>query len=261
VSARPAVRLVRDLAEWRAVRATLAAEGRTVGFAPTMGALHAGHAALFRRSAAENDVTVASVFVNPTQFNDAGDLAAYPRTLDADAALMTAAGVDICLVPGEAAIYPDGYRFRVTERGRSEAMEGRYRPGHFDGVLTVVLRLLLLVRPHRAYFGEKDWQQYRLVHDLAEAFHLGVAVVGCPTVREPDGLALSSRNVRLGPAARELAGRFARRLAGPGPVDEVRRDLEALGIEVQYVEEDDGRRLAAVVIAGVRLIDNVPLPE
>lgn len=252
-------RVVASLAEWRAIRGGLAAAGRVVGFVPTMGALHEGHASLFRRSAAENDVTVASVFVNPTQFNDPNDLRAYPRTPGADAALMAAAGVDYCLTPDRETVYPDGYRFRVTEQGLSGVMEGAHRPGHFDGVLTVVMRLFQMVRPARAYFGEKDYQQYRLVRDMAGAFHLEVEVIPCPTVREPDGLALSSRNVRLSPEARGLAGRFARRLAGGGPPDAIRRDLEALGIVVQYVEEHEGRRFAAVVVGGVRLIDNVPI--
>lgn len=252
-------RLVSSLAEWREIRMGLTARHRRVGFTPTMGALHAGHVSLFRRAAAENDVSVASVFVNATQFNDPADLAAYPRTLDADLAEMERARVHYCLAPDHDAIYPDHYRFRITERELSQVMEGAHRPGHFDGVLTVVMRLFQIVRPDRAYFGEKDWQQYCLVRDLAAAFHLGVAVVPCPTVREPDGLALSSRNRRLGPEARALAGRFARRLAAGGTVAEIRHDLEAMGIEVQYLEEREGRRFAAVVIGGVRLIDNLPV--
>jgi pantoate--beta-alanine ligase len=224
-----------------------------------MGALHAGHEALFRRAAAECDLAVASIFVNPAQFNDPADLAAYPRTLDADRALAEGAGIRYLFLPEHAAIYPDGYRYRVTEQTESRVLEGEHRPGHFDGVLTVVLRLLQIVRPHRAYFGEKDWQQYALVRDMAAAFFLEVAIVPCPIVRDPDGVALSSRNVRLSPEARALAARFAARLARGGPPPEIGRDLEALGIEVQYVAERDGRRLAAVVIGGVRLIDNVPL--
>jgi pantoate--beta-alanine ligase len=252
-------RLLRTVAEWRAVRAPLGQQGRSVGLVATMGALHAGHTSLCRRSVAENHLTVASVFVNPTQFNDPRDLAAYPRDLDRDLAALAAAGVDYCLAPDPAEIYADRYRFRVTERDVAAIMEGAFRPGHFDGVLTVVLRLFEIVRPTRAYFGEKDYQQYQLVRDMAAAFLLETEVVPCPTVREPDGLALSSRNVRLSPSARELAGRFARRLAGAGPAEAVRRDLEAMGIEVQYVEEHAGRRYAAVVVGGVRLIDNVAI--
>ncbi|MGE3616614.1 MAG: pantoate--beta-alanine ligase [Gemmatimonadales bacterium] len=251
--------MISSLAEWTAVRRRLDETGHPIGFVPTMGALHAGHASLFRRSAAECELTVASVFVNPSQFNDPADLAAYPRTLDADRELAEAAGVDYLIAPAPAEVYPDGYRYRVTETEMSRTLEGEFRPGHFDGVLTVVLRLLTLVRPDRAYFGEKDWQQYSLVRGMAEAFHLGIEIVPCPIVRDPDGVALSSRNVRLSPTARALAARFAARLAAGGPVADIRHELEALGIEVEYVREADGRRLAAVVIGGVRLIDNQPL--
>ena len=251
---------VSTVAEWRAIRRRMEAEGRTLGFVPTMGALHAGHLALFRRCVAENQATVASIFVNPAQFNDPRDLGAYPRTLDADRAVLEAAGVDYLFLPDERTVYPDAYRFRVTESALSRLLEGVHRPGHFDGVLTVLLRLFHIIRPTRAYFGEKDYQQYRLVREMAAAFFLDLDVVPCPTVREADGLALSSRNVRLSPAGRELAGRFARRLAEGGGADAIGHDLAALGITVQYVEELEGRRYAAVVIEGVRLIDNVPLP-
>jgi pantoate--beta-alanine ligase len=246
-------RVVTRLDEWLAIRAGLHPE-RTIGFVPTMGALHRGHASLLERSVRENAITVASIFVNPAQFNDASDLAAYPRTMEADRAVVEAAGVTYCLAPEHDAIYPDAYRYRVTETELTRIMEGAHRPGHFDGVLTVVLRLLSLVRATRAYFGEKDYQQYELVRGMAEAFFLGVDIVPCPTVREPDGLALSSRNVRLGEHDRALAGQFARRLAAGGAVEAVRRDLEGMGIRVEYVEERWGRRFAAVVLGGVRLI-------
>jgi len=253
------IETITTVERWRPVARQLRREDCSIGFVPTMGALHRGHAALLARSKAENAVTVASVFVNPAQFDDAGDLEAYPRTLDEDRALLANLRVDYLFAPDRGTIYPDDYRFRVTERDLSTVMEGAHRPGHFDGVLTVVLRLLEIIRPTRAYFGEKDYQQYLMVRDLASAFFLETEIVPCPTVREPDGLALSSRNVRLSADARALAGRFARRLAGAGPADEVKRDLEAMGVEVQYVEERLGRRFAAVVIGGVRLIDNVAL--
>jgi len=251
--------IVTTVEGWRSVRRRLEVERRSVGFVPTMGALHRGHAALIARSQSENPVTAVSIFVNPTQFNDAADLAAYPRTVEQDHAMLEELGVEFLVLPDRGTVYPDGYRFRVTESELSTILEGAHRPGHFDGVLTVVLRLLEIVRPTRAYFGEKDYQQYLLVRDLAAAFFLPTEIVPCPTVREPDGLALSSRNVRLSGPARELAGRFARRLAGRGPVDAVRRDLEGMGVDVQYVEERFGRRFAAVVIGGVRLIDNVAI--
>jgi pantoate--beta-alanine ligase len=247
-----------DLAEWRRLRDGLG--DATVGFVPTMGALHDGHVALIRRCAAENDVTVVSVFVNATQFNRTADLEAYPRTLVNDLRLADAAGADHVLAPDHAAIYPDGYRYRVTERETSVVLEGVHRPGHFDGVLTVVLKLFNLVRPRRAYFGEKDYQQYLLVRDMVEALLLPVTVVPCPTVRDADGLALSSRNVRLSPDARAQAALLPAILGSAPSPEQARQRLVEAGFEVEYVAEAWGRRLAAVVIDGVRLIDNLPLP-
>ena len=246
-----------DLALWRRLRDGLG--DATVGFVPTMGALHDGHLALIRRSAAENDLTVVSVFVNATQFNNPADLAGYPRTLDADCRLAAAAGADHVLAPDHASLYPDGYRYRVTEGEIAAVLEGAHRPGHFDGVLTVVLKLLNLVRPHRAYFGEKDYQQFLLVRGMVEALLLPVDIVPCPTVRDADGLALSSRNVRLSAAARSRAALLPAILADSRSAEEARRRLLEAGFEVDYVAEAWGRRLAAVVIDGVRLIDNLPL--
>lgn len=246
------------LDEWWPVREEWRSAGLSTGFVPTMGALHDGHLSLVRRSLSENDRTVVSILVNPTQFDDEGDLEAYPRDLERDAALLEQTGVDVLLAPGPDEMYADGYRYRVAETERSRTLEGAYRPGHFDGVLTVVLKLLHIVRPARAYFGEKDWQQLQLLRGMAEALFLDARIVGCPIVREPDGLAMSSRNVRLDPAERSLAGEFAATLRAGGPVDQVRSRLEALGIAVDYVEVEDGRLLAAVRIGDVRLIDNVP---
>ncbi len=246
-----------DLALWRRLRDGLG--DATVGLVPTMGALHDGHLALIRRSAEENDLTVVSVFVNATQFNSGADLEAYPRTLDADCRLAAAAGADHVLAPHHASIYPDGYRYRVTEGEIAAVLEGVRRPGHFDGVLTVVLKLLNLVRPHRAYFGEKDYQQYLLVRGMVEALLLPVDIVPCPTVRDADGLALSSRNVRLSPATRAQAAMLPAILAEAPSPEQARQRLVEAGFEVDYVAEAWGRRLAAVVIEGVRLIDNLPL--
>jgi pantoate--beta-alanine ligase len=251
------MRLIRHLDEWSSERDRLG--DATVGFVPTMGALHEGHLALIRRSADENDHTVVSIFVNATQFNDAGDLDAYPKQLERDLELAGAAGADLVLSPAHEDLYGDDYRYRVTETSLSLHMEGAHRPGHFDGVLTVVLKLLNLVRPHRAYFGEKDYQQLLLVKGMVDAFFLPVQIVGCPTVRADDGLALSSRNARLGPAARELAAEFPRLMAGGGSSQQVRQNLERAGFEVDYVVDSDGRRFGAVIVGGVRLIDNIAL--
>jgi pantoate--beta-alanine ligase len=247
-----------DLAEWRRVRSSL--DGR-VGFVPTMGALHRGHASLIERSIAECDHTVLSIYVNPTQFNNPLDLAHYPRTLESDLATARELGVDSVITPDYAALYPDDFRYRVEENDFSNHLCGAHRPGHFTGVLTVVMKLLNLVRPARAYFGEKDYQQYLLVRDMCEAFFLDVEIVPCPTHRETDGLAMSSRNALLDPPGRALAPTFARLLRRPDPDEAVARALESAGFAVDYVETRDGRRFGAVIVRSggreVRLIDNV----
>lgn len=249
-------RVYTSAAAWRAARGGAAPDGATVGFVPTMGALHAGHLSLLRRARSENEHVVLSVFVNPTQFDNTEDLARYPVNLEADLAL--AGGLaDSVLAPSAAELYPDGYAYRVVERDLSPRLEGRHRPGHFEGVLTVVLKLLSLVRPRRAYFGEKDWQQLQLVRGMARAFFLDTEIIACPIVRDPDGLALSSRNVRLSPAGRALALRFPQVLRDAPDPASAAAALRAAGIEVDYVEEAEGVRLGAVRVEGVRLIDNV----
>lgn len=238
----------------------------SVGFVPTMGALHAGHAALLARSRKENQHSVLSLFVNPTQFDRAEDLRTYPRTFEADLALAEEQGVDLVFAPEDPKLlYPDNYRTRVTESELSQVLCGKSRPGHFDGVLTVVLKLLQITQAHRAYFGEKDFQQLELVRQMADAFFLSTTIVPCPIVRDVDGLALSSRNVRLTPRGRNLAGQFAKILAdSTTPLEHVRQRLLNLGVEIDYLEDrtisSRARRFAAVHVDGVRLIDNVPLP-
>ena len=250
-----------DLSLWRAARLAGLRRGSTLGFVPTMGALHEGHVSLIRRSREENDRTLVSIFVNPSQFDDPNDLANYPRPLEDDLAMLDAEQTDFVLLPDQAQLYPDGYRYRVSETERSGTLEGAHRPGHFDGVLTVVLKLLQIAQADRAYFGEKDWQQLHLVRGLAEAFLLPTRIIGCPTVREADGLAISSRNRRLDPNDRERAAEFHRTLSSAATADGAARALERAGFTVDYVEDDASRRVGAVRIGGVRLIDNVPLGE
>ena len=246
-----------ELEAWKSFRAEL---GTTpVGFVPTMGALHPGHESLVRRSLEENLCTLVSIFLNPTQFDAAGDLAQYPNDTDADLAMLETMGVDAVLMPHYQDIYPDGFCYRVAESGLSEQFCGAQRPGHFDGVLTVVMRLLNLVRPARAYFGEKDYQQLQLVSGMVEAFFMDTKIVACPTVREPDGLAMSSRNARLDGPARALAPRLYRSLRQSTSPERTRALLEEEGFEVDYVADLGERRLAAVRLGEVRLIDNIPL--
>jgi pantoate--beta-alanine ligase len=248
------IEMIRNLEQWTSVRETLKGE---VGFVPTMGALHEGHASLLKRARAENDVVVLSIYVNPTQFSDPKDLEKYPNTLEADLELARRYGVDYVLVPNYAQIYPDGFRFKVTENKVSNELCGAHRPGHFDGVLTVVMKLFNLVRPVRAYFGEKDFQQLQLIRDMAAAFFMNLEVVGCPTVREADGLAMSSRNVNLDNLARKQAPLFKQVLSEETSAQAARSRLEKSGFVVDYVEDRDGRRFGAVKLGGVRLIDNV----
>jgi pantoate--beta-alanine ligase len=252
------MRVHSGLPAWRAARAGADFAGRRIGFVPTMGALHAGHRSLLERAAAENDRVVLSIFVNPTQFNDPADLQKYPRMPEADLALADGLATDV-LMPPAAGLYPDDYRFRVTEQALSRELEGAHRPGHFDGVLTVVLKLLNLVQPHRSYFGEKDWQQLQLVRDMAATFFLPGEIVACPTVREVDGLALSSRNRRLSHAGRIRAAQFSMVLRTAADAPAAVAALRAAGFEVDYVTDHEDRRLGAVRLEGIRLIDNVRL--
>jgi pantoate--beta-alanine ligase len=250
--------ICRTVAEWRQLRASPAWAGADIGFVPTMGALHHGHIELLKRARAESARVVLSIFVNPTQFNDPADLERYPRTWDADLALARPF-VDAIFFPSAAEMYPEGYRYRVTENDLSHRLEGAHRPGHFDGVLTVVLKLFNVVQPQRAYFGEKDGQQWQLVRGMVDAFFLPVTIVTCPTVRAADGLALSSRNARLSPAARAHAAAFPRILRSAASAEQAAAELAATGFEVDYVEDTWDVRLGAVRIDNVRLIDNVPL--
>ena len=252
------MRILKSIVEWQAARAAPEFVGRTIGFVPTMGALHAGHRALLERARAENDLVVLSIFVNPTQFNDPKDLTVYPRTLEADLAL-SGGLVDYVLTPPADELYVDDYHYRVTEKELSLRWEGAHRPGHFDGVLTVVLKLLNLVQANRAYFGEKDWQQLQLVRGMVRAFFMPVEIIPCSTERAADGLALSSRNARLSPGGRVQAASFSRILSGSPSAAAAIPLLEAAGFGVDYVADHKEIRLGAVRLEGVRLIDNVRL--
>ena len=224
-----------------------------------MGALHQGHLSLVQASKAADSATVVSIFVNPAQFDEKGDFDAYPDEKVKDLEQLECAGVDAVIMPDEKQVYTDGYRFRVTENSFSRRFCGAHRPGHFDGVLTVVMRLLNLVRPDNAYFGEKDYQQLQLIRDMTAAFFMPVNIVACATVREPDGLAMSSRNQRLGAGDRAKAALLYATLKRSGSSGEARRTLAGYGFDVDYVEDIPGRRLAAVRLGETRLIDNVEL--
>ena len=231
-----------------------------IGFVPTMGALHRGHASLVERCRRENDVVVVSIFVNPTQFNDPKDLERYPRTLERDLALLKDCGTDEVLAPTAAQMYPEGYRLRIIDAAAPQ-MESAFRPGFLDGVRTVVLKLLNLVRADRAYFGEKDYQQLLALRDMVREFSIPTDIIPCSTVRDASGLAESSRNALLSPAAKHKAAALYRILSTAADPAAARCMLESEGFTVDYAEERWGRRLAAVFLDGIRLIDNVAIPQ
>jgi len=274
--------------EWmKQVARQARAEGRSTGFVPTMGALHAGHLSLVRAALAESQPVIASIFVNPTQFGPSEDFQKYPRALEADSKKLEDAGVDYLFAPEPSEIYPPGFRTWVNVEGLSERLEGRVRHGHFRGVTTVVLKLLQIVQPQKSFFGRKDAQQARIIRQMARDLHLDSEIVVCPIVRETDGLAMSSRNAYLNPEERRAATILFRALDGArasishGERDALRLTaamretlrLEPLA-EPDYVELVDAETLEpvtrlrgvclaliAVRIGAVRLIDNLLIEE
>ncbi len=265
---------------------TQAGDGRPTGFVPTMGALHEGHLALVRHALNHGDLTVCSIFVNPTQFNDPEDLRKYPRTPERDLAMLAKAGCHVLFMPSVEEVYPSGVSAGQAEPfGHLEqVMEGGFRPGHFQGVAQVVARLLDMVKPQRLYMGQKDFQQTAIIAEMLRRMRSNIELVVAPTVREPDGLAMSSRNVRLSPEARRAAPAIfqalleARRLFpeldAPTICRNAMQDMENAGLQPEYFEIVDGNTLlpvkkphhADVVVActaawagGVRLIDNLIL--
>ena len=261
-------------------------KGLSVGLVPTMGALHAGHKSLVDRARKENDIVVVSVFVNPTQFNNAEDLRTYPRTEDADAAMLEKSGVDFVFMPTAEEVYPEPDT-RVFDLGPvAEVMEGAMRPGHFNGVAQIVSKLFAIVKPTRAYFGEKDFQQIAVIRRMVELEGFDIEIVDCPIVREEDGLALSSRNVRLSAEARAIAPNIRRLLVasldlkkqGYSPVEAARLTEDAInnvdGLETEYYQIVDAATMqpitewsqagargavgcVTVYCGGVRLIANI----
>lgn len=229
----------------------------SVGLVPTMGALHAGHLSLITASQNDNQATVVSVFVNPTQFDQAADLAQYPNTLQQDLMKLEEMGVDAVLQPSFNSIYPDNYTYQVSENTLSRQYCGAHRPGHFDGVLSVVMKLLNLVKPDRAYFGEKDYQQLLLIKGMVAAFFIPTEIIACPIVRESDGLAMSSRNLRLTPIQRKIAPMLYQTLIDDTTRDAKQERLCSLGFDVDYLSVLDDRLLAAASLGEIRLIDNV----
>jgi pantoate--beta-alanine ligase len=253
------VQIIKSQQNWKQLYKVGKYHEKQIGFVPTMGALHNGHASLIEKCASENEISVVSIFVNPTQFNDSSDLEKYPRTFESDLKMLEELKVDYLFFPNFNDIYPDNFTYQILENDLSKKLCGAFRPGHFDGVLTVVLKLLNIIKPNRTYFGEKDYQQYKLIDGMCKAFFIDTEIITCPTIREDDGLAMSSRNVLLNPNERNFASNFPLLLQTKIKSEEVKTELEKLGFKVDYIEDINGRRFGAVYVGKVRLIDNVKL--
>ena len=276
--------IVRSVAEMRHLSRAWKAAGAVVGVVPTMGALHDGHLSLARAAKAECDRVIVTIFINPRQFNNPADLLKYPRTEQTDAALLATVGVDAIFAPMADEVYPPGFASTVSVAGVAGPLEGALRPGHFDGVATVVTKLFGMTLADRGYFGQKDWQQLRVVNRLVRDLNLPVWIVGCETVREGDGLAMSSRNSRLTPQTRAVAPALYAAMqqaatairsgsAVPQALAACRAAVLAAGFDqVEYIELRDAasldpatrldhplRLLAAAWLADIRLIDNIPV--
>ncbi|MBR2457323.1 MAG: pantoate--beta-alanine ligase [Bacteroidaceae bacterium] len=281
------MKLIQTIQELRTELDALRKQGKSIGLVPTMGALHEGHASLVKRAVAENDVVVVSDFVNPTQFNDPNDLIKYPRTLDADCALLEKEGAHIVFAPSVEEVYPEPDTRTFSYAPLDTVMEGKYRPGHFNGVCQIVSKLFMMVEPDKAYFGEKDFQQLAIIREMVKQMEFPLQIVGCPIVREKDGLALSSRNARLSEEQRQQALNISKTLfkslewAAGHSVEETQQFVEkaiaeAEGLELEYFEIVDGVTLQKIstwedapyvvgcitVYCGeVRLIDNIKYKE
>ena len=277
------MKLVHTIQELRAELDIQRKAGKKIGFVPTMGALHEGHASLVRRAVAENEIVVVSVFVNPTQFNDKNDLLKYPRTLEADCELLEKEGTAYVFAPSVEEIYPEPDTRQFSYAPLDTVMEGKFRPGHFNGVCQVVSKLFMMVEPDVAYFGEKDFQQLAIIREMVKQMNFPLQIVGCPIVREADGLALSSRNARLSDEQRKQALEISQTLfksveyAASHTLEETQNFVEesiaaAEGLELEYFEIVDGMTLQKIaswedtdyvvgcitVFCGeVRLIDNI----
>lgn len=281
------MKLIQTIQELRTELDALRKQGKSIGLVPTMGALHEGHASLVKRAVAENDVVVVSDFVNPTQFNDPNDLIKYPRTLDADCALLEKEGAYIVFAPSVEEVYPEPDTRTFSYAPLDTVMEGKYRPGHFNGVCQIVSKLFMMVEPDKAYFGEKDFQQLAIIREMVKQMEFPLQIVGCPIVREKDGLALSSRNARLSEEQRQQALNISKTLfkslewAAGHSVEETQQFVEksiaeAEGLELEYFEIVDGvilQKISAwedapyvvgcitVYCGEVRLIDNIKYKE
>lgn len=278
------MKIISNIAEFKEHIAQVKQNGLTIGFVPTMGALHAGHQSLVEKARIENEYCVVSIFVNPTQFNNITDLAKYPRTLEADTQLLEETGCDLIFAPESKDIYSDNeisQTFDFDFKGLDKVMEGQFRPGHFNGVVQIVSKLFSLVQPDKSYFGEKDFQQLAIIHLMVKELNLNIEIIDCPIVREASGLAMSSRNERLSPEQRIIAANISKVLfesrnfvpekSPKETIDWVKAEISLInGLEVEYFEIANSINLKtakswseptvgciAVFCGEVRLIDNI----
>jgi len=280
------MKIIRSRSELKALTSTWCRSGETIGAVLTMGALHSGHLSLVNQALAKADRVIVTIFVNPRQFNNPEDLAKYPRTEDSDAEILKPFDIDVLYVPDPEQIYPDGFATTISVSGVSDGLCGGARPGHFDGVATVVTKLLLQTEADYTFFGEKDYQQLQVVRRVAADLDLKTEIIACPTIREEDGLAMSSRNLRLDVEARAIAPKIQEFLASaanaiengtpvPDVLDAARQKLINAGIDqIDYLElrsdpdlvqleiaDQPARLFIAAWLDGIRLIDNLPISE
>ena len=256
------MKIIYDIQEWKNYRRNFDSRSQ-IGFVPTMGCLHEGHLSLIKKSKKDNNITVASIFVNPIQFNDPKDYENYPRLLDEDIALLKKLKVDFVLIPKKEDLYLDNLFNIVSAHPFSKILEGKFRPGHFNGVLTVVLKLLLLIKPHNAYFGEKDYQQYSLISEMVKSYFIETNIVACSTARDKHGLPGSSRNNNLSTSDKEIAKKFAKIFHSNINIGikEIQQKLLDEGIYIEYLCKAHNRIFVAVKIGSTRLIDNLIVGE
>jgi pantoate--beta-alanine ligase len=247
--------VVESITNWRLIRKS-EISNNSIGFIPTMGALHLGHISLIKEAIKNNKTIVVSIFINPTQFNKDEDLINYPSNTKKDLEILENLNVDYVFIPNKSEMYSDNFSYYIGEKIQSNILEGKARPGHFSGVLTVVMKLLQIIKPSNIYFGEKDYQQFNIIKEMVNAFFIETNVICCKTVREPSGLAYSSRNNLLSSTLREKAKIFAKIFHQYDSPQELQRALEKNNIIVDYIDIYENRIFAAVFMDNIRLIDN-----
>lgn len=253
------MQVIQYISEMQHIVMQLNREAKSIGFVPTMGFLHSGHESLLQQAKQQNQISILSIFVNPTQFNQSDDFEKYPVNIENDLKIAEKNQIDYVFMPNQGELYADQYRYQLQENKHSVVLEGQHRPGHFTGVLTVVLKLLNIIRPQKLYLGKKDYQQYKLIHDMVEALFLPIEVIACEIIREADGLAMSSRNVRLTGAERAQAPALYQVIQASQSAEEAQKKLITKNFKVDYVIDLDNRRYVAAWLGQTRLIDNVEL--